>query len=121
MSTERQNHRKPFWEIETRAEREIIQTVLARRFPELFRHLSRSLEQADPMEIVYPGNTGEYDSVVREMIVMLDPVDGDLGALTSEQIRGLVVDAIKRCFGESPDDVHVDESVRLLEGSETEA
>lgn len=64
-----------FWRLETREEFDLIQRVLERRFGPLLRELSAALDEADPLEIVYPGNSGEYDDVVREFVVLMQGRD----------------------------------------------
>src|SRR5580692_9595456 len=72
-----------FWAIETLEEGQTVARLLRRRFPQVFESLSEIFEQADPLDIVYPGNPNEYSDVVREIIVLLAPVEGKIGLLAS--------------------------------------
>ena len=91
-----------FWDIETQEEREVVRKLLKRRFPAAYASLTTSLEQADPFEIVYPHNPHEYDDVVREIIVLLAPLNGRLSGLTVDDLVSLMNEALARCFGEDP-------------------
>jgi hypothetical protein len=106
--------REPFWKLETRSEMEVVSLVLRRRFPETFSILEESLEFADPLDVVYPGNPGEYDDVVREIIVELPHVNGDLSGLSLEQVSQIVVEGLERCFGELPDRSRVRLAVDMI-------
>jgi len=93
-----------FWALETAVERSTVRVILQRRFPQTYALLARSLEEADPYDIVYPNNPHEYDDVVREMLVMSDPVGGNLGKLTRTEIEAMVREGLDRCFGTEPYD-----------------
>jgi hypothetical protein len=103
----------PFWVLRDGEER-VVQEILKRRFPETYSSLTTALDAADPMDIVYPGNPNEYSDVIREMLVLLAPVNGDLAKLTERELRGLLVEALNRCFGEAADKSRVEDAVRLL-------
>jgi hypothetical protein len=87
-----------------------------RRFPETYSILSDCLEEADPMEVVYPGNSLEYDDVVREMVVLLAQSDGRLDGLTDASIEDLVRQALGRCFDDLPDPSRLRRTVALIRG-----
>jgi hypothetical protein len=108
------NYRKPFWILESADEIHFARQILKRRFPEMYSLLTDSLEQADPLEVVYPGNPDEYGDVVREIIVMADYANGDLGLLSREEIDALVKEGLSRCFGEEPDAGRVEIAVDLV-------
>jgi hypothetical protein len=95
----------------------LVRDLLKRRFPETFSVLASCLEQADPCEVVYPGNPGEYDDVVREIIVLLAPSSGRLGALTIEEIEDLLRDGLARCFGEPVPDERIRQAAELVASS----
>jgi hypothetical protein len=103
-----------FWELSTADELRLVSAILAARFPETYQRLSEALESADPFEVVYAGNPGEYDDVVREVIVLLAPVDGDLGSLDRRAIERLVREGLSRCFGEEADEARFQHAVDLL-------
>jgi hypothetical protein len=67
-----------FWAIETLEEGQTVARLLKRRFPQVFESLSEIFEQADPLDVVYPGNPNEYSDVIREIIVLLAPVEGKI-------------------------------------------
>lgn len=104
---------EPFWQLIDGAEK-LVQQVLRRRFPQAYSDLSTSLETADPMEVVYPGNPNEYSDVVRELIVLLAPVNGDISKIGDSELEHLVNEALRRCFGEEADRSRVVNVVRLL-------
>lgn len=95
-------------------EEKLVQRILKRRFPQTYSDLSTSLETADPMEVVYPGNPDEYSDVVRELIVLLAPVNGDISKIGDSELEHLVIEALHRCFGEEADGSRVVNVVRLL-------
>lgn len=92
----------------------LVQEILQRRFPQTYADLSTSLEAADPMDVVYPGNPDEYSDVVRELIVLLAPVNGDISKIGDSELEHLVIEALRRCFGEEADGSRVVNVVRLL-------
>lgn len=104
---------KPFWLL-TDAEEKSVQLILQRRFPQVYTNLMMSLEAADPMDVVYAGNSGEYSDVVRELIVLLAPVNGDISRIDDSELEHLVIEALHRCFGEEADGSRVADVVRLL-------
>jgi hypothetical protein len=73
----------------------------------------RSLNEADPLEVVYPGNPGECEDVLREVMVLL-PLEEVAGRPAASQVRSVAIEALRRCFGEAPDDDRVDHLVRLI-------
>lgn len=110
-----QTLRAPFWNFLDHDEDEkVVQRTLRRRFPETYALLSHSLETADPMDVVYPGNPEEYADVVRELIVLLAPVHGDVSRLDDVALERLLVEGLARCFGEEADESRVKHAVQLL-------
>jgi hypothetical protein len=57
--------RTPFWSFTEPGEERTVDRVLRRRFPDAYSRLAAALAEADPMDVVYPGNPGEYHDVVR--------------------------------------------------------
>ncbi|TCM48841.1 hypothetical protein [Kribbella sp. VKM Ac-2568] len=108
------NYRQPFWTLESADEIHFVRQILKHRFPETYSLLTDALEHADPLEVVYPGNSDEYGDVVREIIVIADRVNGDLGVLSRKEIEALVKVGLSRCFGEEPDAGRVDKAVDLV-------
>jgi hypothetical protein len=106
--------KEPFWKLETRAEFEFVRKVLRRRFPDTYSLLEECLERADPFEIVYADNPGEYDDVVREIIVLVAQVNGALGDLPADRLDEIVRDGLARCFGELPDEERVQNAVNVI-------
>ena len=104
----------PFWKFETFTEAHVLEEVLRRRFPETIAILAESLEQADPLEVVYPDNPNEYSDVVLEIIVLLANVNGNLSLLSAEQLDGIVREGLARRFGEPPDEDRVRHAVNLI-------
>ena len=88
-----------FWVLEDANEFKLVRKILWRRFPEVAALLTDCFEQVDPLELVHPGNPDEYVDVVREMIVLLAPVNGVLGKLSEGQLDALVRESLTRCFG----------------------
>ena len=103
-----------FWHIETMQEGEAVKSLLWRRFPYLYDKLSDALEEADPFEIVYPNNPNEYSDVVREVIVLLAPVNGRIQDLSYEEITRVIRRGLGRCFGEPPSESRLKAAVDLL-------
>lgn len=103
-----------FWAIDNIEEGRTIEKVLRRRFPEAIAVLSESLEVSDPFDIVYPGNPNEYSDVVREIIVLLAPVNGDLASLSVDQLDALVREGLGRCFDDEPSEDRVRRAVDLI-------
>jgi hypothetical protein len=113
---------KPFWQLDTRDELALVKALLQRRFPTTWAVLTDCLDEADPLDIVYPGNPGEYDDVVEEeMLVLLAPVDGDLARLSELELRSLVADGLARCFDTPPEPERVERLVTLLRAHTTAA
>lgn len=104
---------EPFWDLQD-AEEAVVQGILRRRFPETYSLLVQVLEAADPMEVVYPGNPDEYSDVVRELIVLLAPVNGVISRLDETELEHILVEGLSRCFGEEPDRSRVKSTIRLL-------
>jgi hypothetical protein len=109
--------REPFWKLETREEMRVVNGVLRRRFPEAFSLLVESLESADPLGVVYPGNPGEYDDVVREVVVLLAHVNADLSVTPPGEIERALFEGLQRCFGEMPDADKVQLAVETIVNS----
>ncbi len=107
---------RPFWIFQDVGEGRVVGAVLKRRFPDTFALLLDSLERADPLDIVYPGNAGEYSDVVFEIIVLLAPVGGDIGKLSGDDVEQLLREGLARRFGELPDESKVREAVRMILG-----
>jgi hypothetical protein len=103
-----------FWNLETGDEIRSVRAALQRRFPETYSILSDSLEEADPMEVVYPGNPFEYDDVVREMLVLLAPSSGHLASLTYAGLIALTTEALSRCYDELADPERLHRAVELI-------
>lgn len=103
-----------FWQIETRQELEAVKSLLIRRFPFLYNKLSDALEEADPLEIVYPNNPDEYSDVVREVIVLLAPVNGRIQDLSDEEMTRVIRRGLGRCFDEPPSELRLRTAVDLL-------
>lgn len=106
--------KEPFWMLETSSEFSLVREVLRRRFPAAYSLLTESLERADPLEIVYPGNPGEYDDVIREILVLAAHVNGALVELPMDQLDAIVRDGLARCYSELPDEERVREAVKLI-------
>ncbi len=104
---------EPFWPA-MGAEVYLVQEILQRRFPQVYSNLMMSLEAADPMDVVYPGNPDEYSDVVRELVVLLAPVNADISKVGDSELEHLVIEALRRCFGEEADGSRVANVVRLL-------
>ena len=111
--------REPFWNLQTAGEIRAVRELLVRRFPLGYALIARCLEQADPLEIVYPGNPGEYDAVVREMLVLLAPSGGSLEGLSIEEVCELLTESIARCFGEMAPVERVRRTAELLTAAST--
>lgn len=92
--------REPFWDLQTAAEIGAIRQILSRRFPQSYSLIATCLEQADPYEIVYPDNPGEYDAVVREVLVLLAPTGGSVEGMSVDGVCELLAEGLARCFGE---------------------
>ncbi|GAA3207090.1 hypothetical protein [Actinocorallia longicatena] len=104
---------EPFWNLGD-AEEVVVQGILRRRFPVTYSLLAEGLNNSDPMELVYPGNSDEYSDVIRELIVLLAPVNGDVSKLGDVDLKNVLVEALARCFGEEADGLRIDHAVRLL-------
>jgi hypothetical protein len=87
---------------------------LRQRFPEAFHVLESSLEEADPLEIVYPGNPDEYDDVVLEILVLLAPENVALAQVPSDRITAVVREGLARRFGEEPDEARLRRAAGLI-------
>jgi hypothetical protein len=105
---------RPFWNLNSTAESDMVYSIIKRRFPAVYEALSMALERADPMEIVYPGNPHEYSDVVLEVIVLLAPVCGDLGRVTSAEMENLLREGLGRIFGEPPDEERLRHAATML-------
>lgn len=114
LNEEERPLKAPFWRLETITEARIVEEVLRRRFPETMAILAESLEQADPLEIVYPDNPNEYGDVILEITVLLADVNGNLSLLSAEQLDGIVREGLARRFGELPDEARVRYAVDLI-------
>ncbi len=90
----------------------MVARLLHRRFPQVFEGLSEIFEQADPLDVVYPGNPNEYSDVVREIIVLLAPVEGKIGFLAPSEVEDLVKEGLSRCFDDEPIESRVQDVLR---------
>jgi len=88
--------------------------VLRERFSVEYAILSSSLEEADPCEIVYPGNLDEYGDVVLEILVLLAPENVRLANLSQARIDEVVREALSRRFSEMPADERVRHAITLI-------
>ncbi|MFV0525866.1 MAG: hypothetical protein ACK5RL_15365 [Acidimicrobiales bacterium] len=101
-----------FWRLETLDEFEVVRGLLFRRFGDLLDEISAVFDEVDPFDVVYPGNTGEYDDVVREFVVLMQGRDVEctadlrrsivqsLGYQFDEAALGDVVDRLTRRIGQ---------------------
>jgi hypothetical protein len=105
-----------FWDLGTTDEIRTVRRLLVRRFPAQFAMLTHALEAVDPFQIVYPDNPDEYLDVVLELLVLLAPVDAEVGRLSRPWLEATVRDALIRCFQEPPRQEHVRRIVDLLAG-----
>lgn len=105
---------EPFWLLDSVTEGQVIETLLRRRFPRTYDVLSRSLEDSDPLDIVYEGNPHEYSDVVAEILVLLSAPGARLERLSAAEIEQVVREGLARRFGELPDDDRVGQAVRLI-------
>jgi hypothetical protein len=105
-----------FWVLEDSTEFKFVRKILWRRFPETAALLTDCLEKVDPFELVHPGNPDEYVDVVREIIVLLAPVNGVLRELSEDELDALVREGLTRCFGEIgiDDENRVQQLIALL-------
>ncbi|MCA2211586.1 hypothetical protein [Jidongwangia harbinensis] len=109
--------REPFWSFAEPGEERAVDRLLRRRFPDTYRRLAAALEQADPMDVVYPGNPGEYDDVVREILVLLAGAGGSVDGMPVDELAGLIEEGLARRFGEPADDRAVRRAAELLAGA----
>jgi hypothetical protein len=109
--------RAPFWSFTEPGEERTVDRLLRRRFPDTYARLAAALEEADPMDVVYPGNPGEYDDVVREILVLLAGHDGSVDGVPVEELSGIIEDGLARRFGEEPDGRAVRRAAELLSGA----
>jgi len=106
--------KQPFWSIDDFSEAEVVSRVLERRFPGTFDILESSLEEADPLDIVYPDNPSEYSDVVLEIVVLLAPENADLARVDRHRVTEVVEEGLARRFGEEPDTTRVARAVELI-------
>jgi hypothetical protein len=109
--------RAPFWSFTEPGEEQTVDRVLRRRFADTYARLAAALEEADPMDVVYPGNPGEYDDVVREILVLLAGHDGSVDGVPAGELTGIIADGLARRFGEEPDGQAVRRAAELLAGA----
>lgn len=105
---------QPFWMFESASEERAVDILLRRRFPEMFSIIMDSLEQTDPLDVVYPNNPGEYNDVVYEILVLLAPFDDPWNEISDEMIARMVRTGLGRRFGEPPNDSRLRETTRLI-------
>jgi hypothetical protein len=103
-----------FWDIDSVADHRVVDAVLRARFPLAFEILEGALDEADPLDVVYPGNPHEYGGVVQEIIVLLAPEGVALDRISPARIEEVLRRALARCFGERPDDSRVRRAVELI-------
>lgn len=115
LAPDEQPLREPFWWFEP-GEEAVVDRVLRRRFPATHRRLSAALEEADPMEVVYPGNPGEYNDVVREILVLLAGNDGSVDGLSVDELAAVIEKGLAGCFGEEADHAAVRRAAEILAG-----
>jgi hypothetical protein len=106
--------RRPFWDERSAAEMTLVRQLLQRRFPDLYERLTSALEEADPYDVVSPGNPHEYSDVINEFLVMADPIDGDLTRLSETQTADLLKAALARHFAERLNEAKLHHAVTLL-------
>ena len=111
--------REPFWDLHTGDEIRTVRAVLVRRFPSSYALLESCLEKADPFEIVYPNNPGEYDAVVREVLVLLAPFGGSVEGMSVDFAFDLLTESLARCFGETAPAERVRHAAALLTAAST--
>jgi hypothetical protein len=87
---------------------------LRQRFPSTFEILESSLEEADPLEIVYLGNPDEYSDVVCEVLVLLAPENANLGQVDRRRLEGVLKEGLARRFGEEADEARTVLAVDLI-------
>lgn len=112
--------KEPFWQIESPRDTEVVDTVLRRRFPVTYQVLERALEQADPLDVIYPGNPGEYRDVIREILVLVAPMNAALDDLPVDTIEHLLREGLARRFGEPPNDKRLRTAANLVRISLTD-
>lgn len=107
--------RTPFWTDVSRAEHVVIDPILRRRFSRILDILEACLDEADPLDIVYPGYPPEYNDVAQEMLVIFTP-DEDLNPsrIGSERLSSVLREAFARCFGESPEEERLEIATDLI-------
>ena len=104
-----------FWApLNTSEQYAAVNAAFTRRFPRTEAILLECLEQADPLDIVYPDQTPEYPDVVRETMTLLSDVYADLSRVTPERLENVLYDALARCFGEPPEEHRVTHAVNLI-------
>jgi hypothetical protein len=106
--------KEPFWSFATPDEERTVDQFLRRSFPDSYRRLASALEEADPMDVVYPDNPGEYNDVVREVLVLLARTNGSLRELTVDDLVDFIAEGLARRFGEEPDGDAVRRAAELL-------
>lgn len=100
--------------LETPDEELAVNAFLRRRFSKQFAMLGECLDAADPLDVAYPDNPGEYNDVVREVLVLLASVNADLSKVTVERLEEAIREGLLRRFGEYPDDERLKAAVRLI-------
>ena len=110
--------KEPFWQLDSVADSQIVDAVLRRRFPHAYAELEAALDEADPLDVVYEGNPGEYRDVIREILVLLAPINAELSQLSPEAAEATLREGIARRFGEPPDDQRLRQAVLRIIRSE---
>lgn len=105
----------PFWALlNTPEQHRAANAVVNREFAPTASILLECLQQADPMDIVYPDQTPEYPDVVRETVVLLSDVYADLDRVSPDRLERVVVESLARCFGEPPEEGRVPHAISLI-------
>ena len=105
---------EPFWKLQTTEEMRFVRQILTARFPETYQRLSDAFDLADPFNIFHAGNPGEYSDVVREVLVLMASVDGELSAFSSGDLGKVLREGLARCFEEEPDEERFARLVEVL-------
>ncbi len=83
-----------FWRLETRDEMDLVDRLLERRFGNVVVEISGILDRHDPLDLVYPGNPGEYVDVVREFVVRMQRRD----PTSLQDVADAFEESIRLCF-----------------------
>ncbi|NYI59987.1 hypothetical protein BKA22_002732 [Cellulomonas soli] len=114
LSGEEEPREQPFWRIDNSHDSQAVTRVLRQRFPDAFEALDECLDEADPLDIVYPGNPHEYSDVVLEVLVLLAQENADLSHIGRQRLDGVLRQGLARRFGEDPIEARVELAVDLI-------